>query len=465
MTVYALADTKTQWFADRWSGSQLNLTPDTEVVVAHTTESPSWPDYDGGAKAPNYTADPNIARKRLDWRAHFPDEMSSRALKNLAGGVETNTLNAVQVELVGTCAPANAKSWGGQGKLLAGRDYIYWPEAPEWALQGLADFLADQHDRHGLVLRTLEFQPYPASFGARGGTNHVRMTFEQWRTFAGVCGHQHVPENDHGDPGALNMAHVLELVAPPKTPLTLLPIRHRIVSANLWEKNKAVLSGLNRIVARVKAAFKMLPDVIACQESRFALGELRKLEGYQTFVADAEGEGGRELGVLLRDGLKCLGTEYHHAADGVPELGGAFDHPRGIFIVKYVKRGRKVAVVNTHMGLIRDEEKIVAGREGPAAVQHAEHAQKVLRTVRRLERNGYLVFVTADANSKGKWSKSLPAVLAAAGMRVTLNRVDLVACNPKKVRSPKVAIVDRTEVGSDTHDAVAISATEKRSKS
>jgi len=248
--------------------------------------------------------------------------------------------------------------------------------------------------------------------------------------------------------------------AEPPTP-TFFPIRHRIVSSNLWVKNPAVVAGVNRIIARVKAAFRFAPDVIACQESQFGLDDLDRVEGYQRFVAATEGEAGRELAVLLRDRLKCLGTEFHHAADGVPELGGAFDHPRGIFVVKYVKRGRKVALVNTHMGIVADEKRLEEGHEGPAAVQHAEHAQKVLRIVKRLERDGYLVFVTADANTKGEWSKSLPAVLAAAGLKVTRVRVDLVACNPKRVRAPQVAIVDRRQVGSDTHDAVAISATER----
>lgn len=260
------------------------------------------------------------------------------------------------------------------------------------------------------------------------------------------------------------------LAAAAKPPRTILPVRHRIVSTNLFVKNPAPkslvsgpLAGLNRIVARVKAAFRFPPDVIACQEAHPHLAELRRLEGYQTLVDTEHGQAGRELAVLLRDGRRLLDTEFHHAADGVPELGGAFDHPRGVYVVKCAKRRRKVAVVNTHMGLIRDETALAEGKTpGEAAAQHARHAQLVLRIARRLERNGYTVFVCADANSKGIWSKSLPAVLVAAGMKVTLNRVDLVACWPKQARAPKVAIVDRHEVGSDTHDAVAISATERR---
>lgn len=202
MSTYGPADTKAQWFANAYPGSRIK----PNVVVLHTTEGTSWNGYGGGSIAPNYTARPDFARKRLDWRAHFPDEMSSRALENHAGGVETNTLNAVQVELVGTCDPAHVHSWG---SMRAGRDYIYWPDAPDWALAGVAEFLADQHHRHGLQLEAPSFLAYPASYG----NSRVRFSGAKWESFYGVCGHQHVPENDHGDPGAFPIDKVLQLAA------------------------------------------------------------------------------------------------------------------------------------------------------------------------------------------------------------------------------------------------------------
>jgi hypothetical protein len=35
------------------------------------------------------------------------------------------------------------------------------------------------------------------------------MTYDEWLTFEGLCGHQHVCENDHGDPGALDIARLI----------------------------------------------------------------------------------------------------------------------------------------------------------------------------------------------------------------------------------------------------------------
>lgn len=194
MSNYSRADTKAQWFQDDYPGAVIN----PNVVVVHTTEGTGYPSYGGGASAPHYTAMPDFKNKRLIWRAHFPDERSARALRNLSGGVETNTLNCVQVELIGTCDLATHRRWGSA-------PHIYWPEAPDWALRDLGAFLADQHRRHGTKLQAPEFLAYPASYGA----SRVRMTGSQWRGFYGVCGHQHVPENTHGDPGNIPMGKAL----------------------------------------------------------------------------------------------------------------------------------------------------------------------------------------------------------------------------------------------------------------
>lgn len=203
-TTYPPAD-RTQWFAALYPGSP--ITPDTLVI--HTTEGPSWPGYDGGKKAPHNTARPDFTAKRLVWRQHFPFSRSSRALANPVGGVETNREDALQVELVGTCDPTHRTSWVlGDRTLYAGRDYIYWPDAPEWALRDLAAYIAWLHQEWGIPLTApAVWLPYPSSYG----TSRVRMSASAWLSFAGVCGHQHVPENLHGDPGNIAITHVLAL--------------------------------------------------------------------------------------------------------------------------------------------------------------------------------------------------------------------------------------------------------------
>lgn len=188
------------FYQNRYGGDVMEV----NVCCLHTTEGTTLPDYDGGAVAPNLTALPDFANKRLKWYQHFDIDRSSRALRNLAGGVETNTLNVVQVELVGTCDPSTHTKW-----TKAGYAHIYWPEAPDWALQGVADFLTWLNANHHVPLTGPSlWLPYPKS-GEAGSP--ARMSFAKWEAFNGICGHQHVPEQDHGDPGAIDFPRLIAL--------------------------------------------------------------------------------------------------------------------------------------------------------------------------------------------------------------------------------------------------------------
>ncbi|MEV7137012.1 peptidoglycan-binding protein [Streptomyces tauricus] len=190
---------RASWYQDDFGGDPMQV----DVVVLHTTEGSSLPGYGGGSSAPNLTAVPDLAAKKLKWYQHFDIETSSRALVNLAGGVETNTMNVCQVELVGTCDPKTHAKWKS-----AGRAHVYWPDAPDWALREVARFLAWMHEEHGVPLSGPKAWPaYPSSYANGGGQ---RMSGAKWTAFKGVCGHMHVPENVHGDPGALDFARILK---------------------------------------------------------------------------------------------------------------------------------------------------------------------------------------------------------------------------------------------------------------
>ncbi|CAM5346107.1 hypothetical protein [Streptomyces aurantiogriseus] len=195
------------FYQNRFGGDVMEV----NVVVLHTTEGRNLPDYGGGASAPNLTAVPDFANRRLRWYQHFDIDRSSRALVNLSGGVATNTLNVVQVEKVGTCDPATHKKWQ-----AAGLAHIYWPEAPDWALAGVAEFLRWMNAQHGVPLTGPSRWPaYPTSYANGGGQ---RLSFDQWEAFKGVCGHMHVPENTHGDPGAIDFPQMIALAKGTPTP-------------------------------------------------------------------------------------------------------------------------------------------------------------------------------------------------------------------------------------------------------
>ncbi len=111
-----------------------------------------------------------------------------KALMNLPGGVETNRRGGVyQIEIVGRAVD------------VPNYDDA-WYERLRKRLVEVCEFTGTPY------VFPLPFQPYPQSYGK----NLVRMTFDEWLTFEGICGHQHVPENDHGDPGALDVQRLRE---------------------------------------------------------------------------------------------------------------------------------------------------------------------------------------------------------------------------------------------------------------
>ena len=232
------------WFQDRWGGDLMEV----NVCCLHSTEGLGLPGYDGGAMAPNLTGIADLGAQRLKWFQHFDIDRSSRALQNLAGGVATNTLNVVQVELDGTCDYSKRKAWGNR---VAGRDYIYWGDPPDWALRDLAELLRWLNTDHGVPLTGpsmwLTYGPdarrqgvTPASYGA----SPARMSFAQWTAFKGICGHQHVPENDHGDPGSLPFAKLIALAKGQPVPEEDdMPTANEIADAVLTRDGKILVPG------------------------------------------------------------------------------------------------------------------------------------------------------------------------------------------------------------------------------
>lgn len=189
--IYPLASRRQdQWFADTHRGETFDH---IEKLVLHTTECAGWPGYKGGAVAPNLTGWPNTSTRRIEWRQHFPMNMSSRALVHFQSQ-PTNGDHVVQVELIGTCVPS------GPG--------IYWPKAPPWALQGVADFLVWLHNEWGVpIASSVAWRDWDAP------GDHQRLSNAAYDDYRGVLGHQHVPQNDHRDPGSLDGSELIRLAS------------------------------------------------------------------------------------------------------------------------------------------------------------------------------------------------------------------------------------------------------------
>lgn len=168
--------------------------PEPDILLLHTTEGMSWPGYAGGGQAPHDTIRA-IPGKGITVRRHYPYDQFAKALANTPAPGETNRRGVIQVELIGTCDPKHK-----------GDDaWFYWPAADDVVLQALADYYRPILARYGIPTKAPAFLPYPASYGS----SSVRMSAAQFAAFEGICGHQHAPENDHGDPGAFPIVKLL----------------------------------------------------------------------------------------------------------------------------------------------------------------------------------------------------------------------------------------------------------------
>ena len=153
-------------------GSYINVAP---KIVWHTTEGSNLPSYSGSH--PHFTIEPESGKLYQ----HIPITSGAMALLNASGGVETNRANCIQVEIIGTAASTQNLS--------------------DKAYRNLAS-LARWIEKYHRV-------PRKATVRFQDASSYRRLSGSDWYSYAGHCGHQHVPENDHWDPGKLNIAKVL----------------------------------------------------------------------------------------------------------------------------------------------------------------------------------------------------------------------------------------------------------------
>lgn len=171
------------------SGGYMIATPWRGVL--HTTEGKSYAGarsvYASKHVAPHFTVSFETGAFRV-WQ-HVPLDRAARALSNLAGGVQTNRTRCIQIEIVGSAA--NSRSF------------------PKEYLDGLARLMR-WIENNTQIDRT----KYPRFYGAGEGiilasvSSRVRMSGDEWLRFNGWCGHQHVPENNHWDPGNIDIQYL-----------------------------------------------------------------------------------------------------------------------------------------------------------------------------------------------------------------------------------------------------------------
>jgi hypothetical protein len=171
------------------------------VIVLHSTEGSTLEGAIATLMANNACSHEVWDVKDREMVNLVPLDVPARSLLNRPGGVETNRRGGVvQVELVGYAS-----------RYSAGDREPVVPEFNDGDLLWLGSQLRELCTRVGApFVFPCEFKPYPESYGRNG----VRLSFTAWQTIEGVIGHMHVPENSHGDPGALDVARMATLSAP-----------------------------------------------------------------------------------------------------------------------------------------------------------------------------------------------------------------------------------------------------------
>lgn len=159
-------------------------------IVHHTTEGSTYAGakraYDASGSFSHFTD--SFEGGRYHVRQHLALDQAATALKHPDGKPQTNRANAIQIEHVGFAGQAH--------------------RMPAGYLDGIA-----------VLCRWIELaRGVPRSAPFAFGPGAPRLSWPQWESFGGHFGHCHVPGNDHWDPGALDIDHILTAGQPLPTP-------------------------------------------------------------------------------------------------------------------------------------------------------------------------------------------------------------------------------------------------------
>lgn len=158
-----------------------------DTGLLHSTESldtfnPNPHNYFGHDGYPHFT----VNSKGI-WQ-HIPINRSARALLNKPGGVETNKSDVVQIEIAWRAEVIRAMPTATMENL---RELMRWIEANSDVPR----------------VSTVNWMPYPKSYGESA---EQRLHGKAWLEYKGWLGHQHADENDHGDPGNIDIVWLLD---------------------------------------------------------------------------------------------------------------------------------------------------------------------------------------------------------------------------------------------------------------
>lgn len=164
-------------------------------IVHHTTEggsaSGAFQAFRNNRSDPHFTVDDHAVYQHID------TGLAARALRNLGGGVQTNRLSAIQIEVVGTATRPK----------------------PRGTLENVARLCRWLERTHSIPRAWPSGIPKAARNGRDPGGHNRNPTI--WATKGGHYGHSQVPENIHWDPGYTEGESTFVLQFDPDNPAAL----------------------------------------------------------------------------------------------------------------------------------------------------------------------------------------------------------------------------------------------------
>jgi hypothetical protein len=226
-------------------------------LVLHTTETKTLPEY---SSPPHFTVAvghpgsmPSLKDGAVKVWQHIALGKTAYALLHPKGTEETNHMGShcVQIEIVTYV--------GDQPKvgIVGNRGHLSEPLMR--AVAGLVAEVLDAVPDISLNAPAVDKWSAKGSFGPKA---KQRFSVAEWRVFNGICGHEHVPDNAHWDPGELDIKGLIGLVTG-DTSVHLLPDRpiggggDSSVSDSGWPKVLRV-GDRNRKVVMVRGILQAL---------------------------------------------------------------------------------------------------------------------------------------------------------------------------------------------------------------
>ena len=190
------------------------MTGGTPRGVIHTTETAVW-----AGQANYHIQFMEVQPGVVVCKQYRPFNKASRALRNRPLGVQTNRQGSVNINVCIVGYAADAPNRG------AFTDAMY---------EALGNFAVWAREEWDIPMQFMGAAPTGGS-ECYGYDSPCRMSFTQWRTNSGWCGHQNVPEQTHWDPGKFDWTKFME------------------AGNNMTEAERALLFSLERQLENQKA--------------------------------------------------------------------------------------------------------------------------------------------------------------------------------------------------------------------